>query len=207
MRQTFVTQRWFCRAAALCLILLPSSTILRQQTSGGSPVAVVDLTKVFEAHGVFKTNMESVQKQIKSADHDLQTKKQELSSRNSELSQLNPMSSQYRQLESQIAQQAADLNVQARQAKKEFMQKEAAQYHAAYQEIIGAVQRVAEKYDIRLVLRYDASEIDPQNPQSVAMGMSRSVLVQRNLDITPYVIQKLQTSLAQKSNQVPVPRR
>ncbi len=206
MKQTTRIAAWCCLAVSLCPFFTPRPT-LAQQGSASSPVAVVDLNKVFEAHGAFKSNLEAVQKQIKTADRDFQAKQQELKARSAELSELDPLSVRYRQLEAQLAQQAANLNVQARQTKKEFMQQEATQYHAAYQEIVDAVRLVADKYDIRLVLRYDSSEIDPENPQSVAMGMTRSVLVQRNLDITQFVIQELQTALAQRNNQVPTPRR
>ena len=170
-------------------------------------VAVVDLTKVFESHSSFKSTMDAVQTQVKTAERELQAKQKELTARNAELGQLNPSSKKYQLLESQLAQQMADLQVRARQAKKDFMQREAVQYHGAYQEILAAVQRVAEQYDIRLVLRFENAKIDPDNPQSVAMGMSRSVVIRRNLDITHLVVKELQTSLAQRDNQSRAPRR
>jgi Skp family chaperone for outer membrane proteins len=205
MKRTNQFLRLVSLAGCCFLAVVPLSA--QQPNSGSCMVAVVDLTKVFEAHSGFKVSMEAVEQQIKTAELDLQTQQKQLTARNAELSQLNPSSVQYRELESKLAQQLADLKVKTRQTKKEFMQREAVQYHAAYQDILAAVRRVAEKYDIRLVLRFDAAAIDPQSPQSVAMGMARSVVVQRNLDITHLVTKELQLSLAQKPNQGPAPRR
>ena len=94
-------------------------------------------------------------------------------------------------MESDIARQAADLQVQARQAKKDFLQREARQYFDSHQEIVTAVERVATRHNISLVLRYDSRPIDPTNPQSVAQGVSRPVVLQRNLDITQLVVEEL----------------
>ena len=107
------------------------------------------------------------------------------------MSNFNPASPDYKRLESDIARQAADLQVQARQAKKEFLQRETREYFDSHQEIVTAVERVATRHNISLVLRYDSRPIDPTNPQSVAQGVSRPVVLQRNLDITQLVVDEL----------------
>jgi len=60
------------------------------------------------------------------------------------------------------------------------------------------VHKVAEQYNISMVLRFDSTEIDPKNPQSVAQGISRSLIIQRNLDITQLVGNHLTVATAQK---------
>ena len=86
---------------------------------------MVNLTKVFESHPTLKTQLESVQQQLKGVERDFDTKQKELSNRGKSLSDLSPTSDEYKRLESELARQVADLQVQARQAKKDFLQREA----------------------------------------------------------------------------------
>ena len=180
--------------------MTPTTTPTPTATSPSNLVAVVDISKVFDEHHSFKATMEGIQQQGKTAERELEAKRRELNALSKELDELNPASPDYRRKEAELARKMADLQVKARQAKKDFMQREALQYYSAYKEILAAVNKVAERYNIGLVLRYDSSQIDPNNPQSVALGMSRSVVVQRNLDITSHVIQELKVALAQKDN-------
>ena len=113
---------------------------------------------------------------------------------------MDPASPDYCQLESDLARQAADLQVQARQVKKDLLQREALQYYASYNEILKTIERIAQQHGIGLVLRFDSRNMDPQDPQSVMQGMNPAVVLQRNLDITNMVIDEMRTALAQSSS-------
>ncbi len=169
-------------------------------------IAVVDIPTIFKTHPTFKIRMESIQQELKVANKELETKRNELNARSQQLNRLDPSSQDYRRLESELARQVANLQVQARQAKKEFMLREAQQYYAVYQEIISAVHQIALQYDISLVLRFDSVPVDPDTPQSVFRGINRTLVMHRNFDITPLVTQHLQVTLAQNNNQVRSPR-
>jgi Skp family chaperone for outer membrane proteins len=173
-------------------------------SSGGTLVALVDLSKVFEAHTGLKANLESMQQQAKGAETDLEAKQRQLSQRRKELAELDPSSADYPRLEMKLAREIADLQVQARQTKKDFLQREALQYYQSYREILTAVERVAVRHGIGLVLRFDSRDIDANDPRSVMQGMSRPVVLQRNLDITNMVVSELNTLLAaQPPNHAP----
>ena len=94
-------------------------------------------------------------------------------------------------MESELAQRLADLQVQARQHQKEVVEQEARQYYETYNELLASIERIASTYGIGLVLRFDSRAIDPDSPQSIAMGMNRDVVYQRSLDITPLVLKDL----------------
>ncbi len=106
-------------------------------------------------------------------------------------------------METDLARQVADLQVRARQAKKDYLQREAAQYYAVYNEITAAVLHVAERHNIGLVLRFDSGKIDSSNPQAVAQGINQSVVLQRNLDITQLVVSELQLAAANSPKRTP----
>ena len=128
--------RWALSCGCMLFVL---GTVGRAQTPGATStapstlVAVVDIAKVFESHPTFKTSLESLQQQAKSADLDLEGKKKSLTQRGQQLTELDPASPDYRQLEAELARQAADLQVQARQVKKDLLQREALQYYDVLQ--------------------------------------------------------------------------
>ncbi len=208
--------KWtFSNLGVFCLTLgtfaAPVLTTGRLQAQTTPPaaashlVAVVDLPKVFDGHPTFKTKLETIQQQLKQLEKEFESKQAELSSRGKQLSDLNPTSPDYKRLEAELARQMADLQIQARQAKKDFLQREALQYYTSYNEITSAVHRVAERHNIGLVLRFDSSDIDSSDPQAVAHGINRAVVVQRNLDITQLVVNELQ--LAAAKSPIRAPRR
>ena len=186
-----------------CLAIAPIP-VLAQPSSDATPpvgtqVAVLDVPKVFELHPQFKARMATLRQQVRSAEADLAGQQKELAVRGKALNNLRTDSPDYKKLEGELAHKFAGLKVQALQQKKEFLRQEARVYYETFEEIRRVVQRVAQKYGIGLVLRFDSSEVDPANPQSVAMGMNRPVVLQQGLDITPVVVDELRVSLA--SNQ------
>lgn len=162
-------------------------------------VAVIDIAKVFETHPTFKGNLESLQQQAQRTEGELEAQRQQLNQRNKQLAELRVGSPQYLQMETDLARQTADLQVQARQKKKDLLQREALQYYGAYQEILTAIERIAQRHGIGLVLRYDSRSLNPEDPQSVMQGLQRGVILQRNLDITNLVIDDLRTNVAANS--------
>ncbi len=159
-------------------------------------VAVIDIAKVFESHPTLKVNLELLQQRARQTEGELETQRQQLSQRNQKLAELRVGSPQYLQMEKDLARQLADLQVQARQKKKDLLQREAQQYYGAYQEVLTAIGRIAQRHSISLVLRYDSRSPNPEDPPSVMQGLQREVVLQRNLDITNLVIDDLSTNLA-----------
>lgn len=199
-----------CRSLRIALgswcVLCVLSTVGRAQgpaaasTPPATLVAVVDIAKVFESHPAFKASLDALKEQAKNADLDLESKQKNLSQRGQRLTELQATSPDYRKLEADLAREAADLQVQARQTKKELLQRESVQYYTSYNEILAAIERVAQRHSIALVLRFDSRAMDPDDPQSVMQGMNRAVVLQRNLDITNMVIEELRMALAQNSS-------
>ena len=163
----------------------------QQSTSPGTLVAVVDIAKVFEAHPQFKANMEAIEQQVKQLETQMAAQQKEIASASKRLKDLNTSSKDYQDLEAKLTHQMAGLQMQARRKKAEFLEREAREYYSAYTDILNAVQKIASTYRIGLVLRYDSRPIDPANAQSVAQGVQRAIVLQRNLDITGLVITEL----------------
>ena len=161
------------------------------RSATGTLVAVIDIGKIFEVHPQFKANLEALQQQARDVEQQLAAQQKELATQSEQLKKFKPSSMEYRKLESQLAQQITDLKVKARQHQKEFVEKEARNYLETYNEVLAAIQRIGTSYGIGLVMRFDSRAIDSNSPQSIALGMKRDVVWQRNLDITPLVLKDL----------------
>jgi Skp family chaperone for outer membrane proteins len=153
----------------------------------GSPVALVDIVKVFENHGRFKQQMDSIRAEIEAFEREIQTQQESLSRQSQQL-QAPTSDLQKSQLEASLARQAADLQVKASLKRNEILDREARVYYETYNEVTAEVARLANQYNISLVLRFDSTTIDPQDRGSVLKGVNRPVVVQHNLDLTPAVI-------------------
>ncbi|MBM4094654.1 MAG: OmpH family outer membrane protein [Planctomycetes bacterium] len=180
-----------------CLVTLACQTGLLAQSATapqGTLVAVADIPKIFEASSQFASDRDAIQHQLKSVEEELAAVQKDLATRSQGLKDLNPDSPDYKRLEMELGRQAADLQVRVRQAKKDFLQREAGVYHDTYVKVLAAVERVATRHRIALVLRFDSREIDAADPQSVAQGVSRAVVFQRQLDITQLVVDELRSA-------------
>ena len=197
--------RWNFLAVGCCFLFAVSGSIVHAQspTAPVSPaatlVAVVDIPKVFETHPNLKAGLESMQQQLKGIEADLEAKQKSIAQQGRQLADLDPASDDYRKLEADLARRGADLQVEARQTKKEFLQREAQHYYSSYNDILQATDHVAQRHGIGLVLRFDSRDINPDDPQSVVQGMNRAVVLQHNLDITQMVVEELQRILLARS--------
>lgn len=186
---------WFLSAALVPL--LPSlafgqaplrpTTPVPAQTS--SPVALVDVVKVFENHARFKQQMDAIRAEIQSFEREMQ-QQQESIGRDSEQLQTAQSDLQKSQLEARLARQAADMQVKGSLKRNEILDREAKIYYETYNEVAAEVARLANQYNISLVLRYDSGEINPLDRNSVLKGVNRPIVMQRNLDLTQMVIKR-----------------
>ncbi len=110
-----------------------------------------------------------------------------------------------------VAVVAANAQVKMQLKRKDFLEREAKVYFDAYNEVLMAVSQFSDRNGIGLVLRFNGGEMDPTKRESVLQGVNRAVVFQRNLNITDYVIQRLNQGVAPAvSNggpQIPSPRR
>jgi Skp family chaperone for outer membrane proteins len=189
-------------AGFLCLGL--SLPTLAQQTArpappAGTNVAVLDINEVFEKNLRFKADMDDIRDDIKNYEATVVEKRKQANAMNEKLSEYQPGSPEYKKLETELAQMAADMQVEMAMKKKEFMEREAKVYYAAYMETVRQVSEFAHKHNIGLVLRFNGEEIDPKERSSVLQGVNRSIVFQRNLNITEQILHELNRGAAPRN--------
>lgn len=163
----------------------------RSPSSTGTRVAVIDIAKVLKQHPGLNQAMEVMKQDVQRFDAEFRTRVKEVESLREQTQQYEPGSAEYKSLEGRILKMQADINIEATQKKKAFLEREAHIYHSAYEEIVAEVSSFAEQNGIGLVVRFNSDPIDGDNRQSVLEGVNRDVIYQRNSNITNHIIDRL----------------
>jgi Skp family chaperone for outer membrane proteins len=179
-----------CVALVLGLLLSP---LANAQNAATAPTltAVVDINYLFANHARFKEQMKQLKADVDAFEKGVNEQRQAMMEQKKKLDTFNPQSREYKQIEESIARQLSEIQVRAQLKRKEIVEREARHYYEAYSQIQAAVRQIADAHNIALVIRYDSSEIDPQDRDSVIKGVNQSVIFQRNLDITQLVLQQI----------------
>ena len=152
-----------------------------------TPVVVIDLNKVFEAHPAFRPQIDAIKARVKGEEAKIQQQGEQLKASVEKLSSMDPSSADYKQLETQIARSQGQIQADMALKRKGFLEEEAQVYYNTYLEVQSQVKTFAEGNRISIVLRHSSEEIDPTNRQSVLAGINQPIVYnQGGLDITKY---------------------
>ncbi len=168
------------------VMIVASST-----AQAANPVVVLDVAKVFKEHVRFKKEMEMMTAEAKTFQESLKQQEAQLRQLAEQLNLKKVGTPEYSQIEEQLTRIRSDGQVRVQMKKKELMVREAKIYYKYYTELQGYVTQFATQHGISLVLRWNSSEIDPDNRVSVQQGIARGVVYQRSLDITGLMITKV----------------
>lgn len=169
--------------------------------SAGVQVAVIDINYVFKNHQGFNARMEGIKRDIEAFEGELRNQQKAIVDLTQKLNEYNPASPEYKRIEEETTRDRIDIQAKAQLKKKDILEQEAQYYFEAYQQILSAVQVIADRHGIALVLRFDRDVIDPNDRTSVLKGVNRAVVMQRNLDITDLVLDSINGKVI---GQVPV---
>lgn len=157
----------------------------------GTSVAVIDLQEVFKQNVRFKQALEDIKKDTEALNAETRGEQKKLQKMVEELKDFKPGTPDYRTREEEIAHIESNVRVTLGLKRKDLRDKEAKLHYHAYEEVLAAVEEFSERYGISLVIRFNAEEMDPSNPESIMMGLNRHVVYQRNLNITDAIIAKI----------------
>jgi Skp family chaperone for outer membrane proteins len=174
---------------------VPASAPVSAPVSAGVQVAVIDINYVFKNHQGFNARMEGIKREIESFEGELRTQQKEIVDLAQKLNEYNPSSPEYKRIEEEATRDRIDIQAKAQLKKKDILEQEAQYYFEAYQQIQAAVQAIADRHSIGLVLRFDRDVMDPNDRTSVLKGVNRAVVMQRNLDITDLVLDSVNSKV------------
>lgn len=166
------------------------------RTSSPVDVVVIDIAFIFKNHLRFNAKMNELKRQADEYEAYMREESKKLNAKREELAQFKPGTAEYKQKEVELAQMQSKLQVDMTLKRKEFMELQAKNYYDTYKEIEREVASFAERNQIRMVLRYSADEMKPDDPNSVMQGIGRAVVYQQGLDITDHILQKVNGPVA-----------
>ena len=175
----------------------------------GTRIAVIDLQTIFKNHQRFQSKKLAFNKEAEAYQAHVRETQRKGNAELERLKQYKPGSPEYKETEKRLAGMRADLQVETQLKNKEMALTEAKIFYDAYNEVQQHVAKFSGEYGISMVLRFEQSEIDPDNLQSVRMGLSRPVIyVYPQLDITAEIVKRLNAGLppANVSRAPQVPR-
>jgi Skp family chaperone for outer membrane proteins len=155
----------------------------------GQNIAVIDVGTIFEKHVRFKAQMDQLKAEIDATEKQWKKEAQDINSQVEELKTMGSSSPSYHQKEAQVAQITADFNVKKGLRNKELMERQGKIYFATYREVEDAVKDFCQRYNVALVIRYNAKPIDSSDPQQILQGIQRPIVyVDKRYDITGDII-------------------
>jgi Skp family chaperone for outer membrane proteins len=174
--------------------------------TGAPRIAVVDIGYIFKMHAGFKARKADLEAEMKQASERLKAEQEALRKMAQELQKMQPGTEQYKRQEEEIARRNSDLQVRFSLQDKEFARKEANIYHTVYKEVEQEVQYLATQSGLDAVLRFNGDEVDPAQPAQVMRNVNKLVVwFNGELDITPHILQRLNTRYGAQTANPTVP--
>lgn len=174
-------------------------------SASGSTTAVIDIPYIFKNHARFKAQINDIKTDIDGYKEFVDTEQNKIRKEREKLDQFKPGTQEYKQVEENVARLGVELQLAGTKRQKDFMEREALIYYNAYREVETAVAEFAARSGISLVLRYSAEPMDPTKKETIMQGINRIVVYQNRLDITQFIIDRLNrgTPTAPVSNASP----
>ncbi|MEO8494047.1 MAG: OmpH family outer membrane protein [Planctomycetota bacterium] len=163
----------------------------RKPVGGGTNVAVIDVGYIFKNAARFKQSMEDIQNDDERFKQEVIAKQEAMQAAVQNLQKMQKGSNEFKILEEQIAGDQTKLRLDMARKQKERIEQEAKVYFNAYRELEEHIGRFASTYGIDLVLRFNAEDMDPTQPESVLNGINRFVVYQRDLNITGPILDQM----------------
>ncbi|MDA1048972.1 MAG: OmpH family outer membrane protein [Planctomycetota bacterium] len=159
--------------------------------AGGTNVAVIDVGYIFKNAARFKQSMDDIKNDDEKFKQEILAKQEAMQAGVQNLQKIPKGSPEYQILEEQLAGDQTKLRLDMARKQKDRIEQEAKVYFNAYRELEDHINRFATTYGIDIVLRFNAEDMDPSQPESVLNGINRFVVYQRDLDITVPILDQM----------------
>lgn len=166
----------------------------RPGAAGGTNVAVIDIGYIFKNAERFKQAMDDIKADDERFKQEVLAKQEAMQAAIQNLQKIPKGQTEYQILEEQIAGDQTKLRLDMARKQKERIEQEAKVYFNAYKEVEIHINKFATTYGIDLVLRFNAEDMDPAQPESVLNGINRFVVYQRELNITGHILEQMNKS-------------
>ena len=158
----------------------------------GSPIAVIDISRIFKEYPAFIDEMERLKRRVEDEDAKMKLRANELQADVDVLKSLKAGSPEYKTKEKDIAEKRAQMNIDVQVQRKEFLQQEAAIYHEVYERVRQEVNAFATQVGLAAVIRYSGEVAEADQPDQVLRQIQKDLVwFNPGLDITNQILANL----------------
>jgi Skp family chaperone for outer membrane proteins len=192
-------------AGAAAPYAAPRAAVGGPHPMGG--VALIDLGYILKNHDGFKQRSEEFRQQWEGREADIKAKQESVRKLAMQLNDFQKGSTQYKQMEEEVQKRTAELQLEINQTKKKFQESEAKLFYDAYQQIYGEVRLHCEQNSIVMVIKFNGEPPNPDIPEEIGAEMFNKQTLYYNpgIDITPAILSRLKSKLAQGGAVRPAP--
>ncbi len=149
-------------------------------------VGVLDVNHLLKKHAALKRKLFDLGVEARLVQAKYESELKALLKKSEELKDLTSESREYRKLNEETVKDKARIEAEIALARKDFERREAQLYLEVYQEIKKDVEKIAKSQHLALVLNVNLGEINGDNPQDVARGITDKVVwFDDSVDLTP----------------------
>jgi len=165
-------------------------------------IAVVDVGYLLKNHPTMKTEIDSIETQMKAADEAMSQKRDAILKQMEQLREkYTEGTPEYEREEKAIAAQDTEFRLELVKKRKEFDFARANVLVKVYNDITNLVKYASDNMGIQVVMRVTREQMDPQKPETVQMVMSQDVLhYNQRVDLTDWVLKGLQSRAGNTAN-------
>lgn len=161
--------------------------------SAAGKVALLDVKYVLENHTRFQGQMANLKAEAERARELMKAESETIRNMIGELKKLPTGSQPYKEMEEHVAKRQADLEIQMRLQNKDFLQKEAKQYHTVYQEVQQEVAYYAAQVGIVAVFSFNGEPANEDQPDEILREINNPVVwYARDTDITDMIVKRIE---------------
>lgn len=175
-------------------------------TQGQTNVALVDIGMVFKNHPDFATRLAGLKTEAEQLQVGAQESQRQLMQKAEAIKQYKPGTPEFKAKETELAQESVRLEVEQKDVMRKLMQREAKLHYDTYVEVTNFIADYSERQGIQLVLRYNSTGMEKNNPNSIMQQVNGSVVYHQNQrDITSIIIQQLVQAKGTAKNSATAP--
>ncbi len=185
-----------------------ASSVQAQQRPAAPEVALIDLNYIFKNHAGFKAQKADLQAAVDMTQVDIKARQDKVRQMQDKLRDYTPGSPDFKTVETAITKEVADLNLSVQLERKRFIEREAEMAYHLYKQVLDEVSYYCRQSGIRLVLRFNGEPLDMSKPDHVVEQLNRDVVYHEGtIDITPVILQRLNSQATINANRQNVPPR
>lgn len=165
-------------------------------SSGGAAaqhgIAVIDVTSILEKYNKLNMAKDVFKRDAERAEVSLKAERDKIQKQVEAAKAYKPGTEEYKRAEEAISKMESDWKIKVTAQRRDFAERESQTFLKAYRELEQAVKVFAERNGITLVLRFNGTQIDPNNREMVQMEIFKMVMYyDKSIDITPQILAEL----------------